>query len=229
MKWKLIFGVALSVLTAVSARIIIVPYEEEKCVAIERTPPSSGNIGYEFVDLARRKVWATLDWDAKSFKSFEPPWHKPYYIKNSPRILMADKGEIIRSPACEGDGEFNTLKAFGREFRQVVRLVSFERIGTGDAQLTLTRLEKYHSLEYRAGRKVNVLTAPDGAQYIEVARSADRPDHSPALPDRWQITSHVLDQDFNQRLMGVITNIRTAEEDSYQGPLPKSERFVSLW
>jgi len=214
-----------ALLAAGLAPVAYDPYEKAKCIPIDGSPFSTGQTGYEFVDLGRRIVWGTSDWSLTKFAAFELPWHKPFYVKNDPRRGYADSAKITRSPGCNANGEYNTLQAFGREFRQVVRLISHKRVGTAEAQLLYTTLEKYHRLLYRSGRSVSVLHAPDGDQYIAVSRTVLRLTDANPLPDGWRIETYELTEDFDLDLSGTVVNIRTPNKDSFQGPLDTGSRF----
>ncbi|MEO1661272.1 MAG: hypothetical protein AAFR51_09805 [Pseudomonadota bacterium] len=212
-------------LAIVAGALAYDPYERRSCIAAGNNSTQTKPKGYEFVDLGRRQVWGTSNWTDQEFNAFNLPWHKPLYFKNDPRVGYADQARILRSPGCETDGEFNTLSAFGQEFRHVVQLTSFNRIDRGDKQLLVTRLVKYHELTYHAGREVRVLHAPDGQQYIAVARTANRSLKGITLPVGWWIDSYRLEEDFDLNLSGEITNIRTRNKDSFQGPLHEIDQF----
>ncbi|MEL6728277.1 MAG: hypothetical protein AAFP81_01980 [Pseudomonadota bacterium] len=212
-------------LSASVGTVLYDPYKRGSCVGLGGSPFSAGRAGYEIVDVGRRVVWGTADWTPSAFQGFKPPWHKPLYRKNDPRVGYADSGKITKSPGCEFDGQYNTLRAFGRDFRQVVRLISFERIGSGESQLQQVTLEKYHTLLYREGTVVRVLHTPDETQYIAVSRSA-RPEGGPnPLPEGWRIGTYQLSCDFPLELSGTVINIRTPNRDSFQGPLQPRHHF----
>lgn len=201
------------------------PYEKTTCVALSGTPFSDGRVGYEIIDLGRRVVWGTSNWTLSEFQNFETPWHKPLHLKNDPRTGYADSGKIVKSPGCKVDGEYNTLRAYGREFQQVVRLISFKRIGSGKAQLKQVILEKYHRLYYRSGTTVRVLHAPNGEQYVAVSYSIRREAEPNPLPAGWRIATYLLSEEFELDLSGAVTNIRTPNTDSFQGPVPPRDHF----
>ena len=216
---------ALCCLAIAGTVIVYDPYKRESCVSKSVTNSEGPPKGYEFIDLGRKQVWATANWTDDEFQAFELPWHKPLYFKNDPRVGYFDRGQILKSPGCPTYGTFNTLNAFGREFAQVVQLVAFDRIGEGEAQLLSTRLIKYHELTYYAGRQVQVLHTPNDMQYIAVARTADRQSDQIELPAGWQIRTYRLNEDLDLELFGEITNIRTMNKDSFQGPLSDEDRF----
>ncbi|MEM8636817.1 MAG: hypothetical protein AAGF33_17760 [Pseudomonadota bacterium] len=201
------------------------PYQKQRCVKLQDSPFSGGRFGFEVIDLGRRIVWGTSNWAPSEFQAFQPPWHKPLVRKNDVRVGYADSGEIRKSPGCEFDGEYNTMRAFGREFRQVVRLISTTQIGSGEKKLRYVSLEKYHTLIYLAGTTVNVLHAPDGKQYIAVSRSAQSVSVSNALPEGWSIGTYKLIEEFELELSGIVTVIRTPNKDSFQGPLWPRDHF----
>lgn len=201
------------------------PYERQTCVPMRFEAVEGAPKGYEFVDLGRGQVWGTADWSETAFNAFKLPWHKPLYFKNDPRVGYADHARILRSPDCERDGAFNTLTAFGKEFRHVVQVSSVDHIGRGDSRISLTEIVKYHALTYSAGREVSVLHAPDGAQYIAVAGTSKREPGIADVPDGWRIETYHLEQDFELNLFGEVTNIRTTNKDSFQGPLAVDQQF----
>ena len=85
--------------------------ERESCVS--REPDfSGGGAGYELFDLVHKEVWLTLDFTAQEYAEFSPPF---LWVKNDPRIGMADGGEFLRSPGCSEPGQFTYMQAFDKE------------------------------------------------------------------------------------------------------------------
>ncbi|MCF8131330.1 MAG: hypothetical protein K9N10_22705 [Deltaproteobacteria bacterium] len=186
---------------------------------LSRPPSFKGEgAGYELINLVGRDVWATRDWTPEAYEKFSFPVSWIFWRKNDPRIALADRGRLLKSPGCE-DGHYNYMRAFGREFVQVVRLISiYNRIDELDL-IRKTELEKYHALHYGAGRTVSILQSPDGERFIGVSKSLERSSDSPTLPKGWTITEHLLKEEIQVELLGKISVLRMSNEDSYQGPI----------
>jgi hypothetical protein len=87
--------------------------------------------------------------------------------------------------------------------------------------IRITELEKYHLLTYYSGRNVSILENPDGERFIEVSRSVNRSSDTFTLPDDWTLTTQVLQEELKLELTGIVSVLRTDNEDSFQGPLPE--------
>jgi hypothetical protein len=79
-----------------------------------------------------------------------------------------DRAEFLRSPGCSDEGQFTYLQAFDKEFLNVVRFIEMNIPADTQGLISMTKLEKYHSLTYYSGRTVNILQSPTGERYIEV-------------------------------------------------------------
>ena len=199
------------------------PMEElESCVS--RKPDfSGGEAGYELIDLLNKEVWLTPDFTAEEYAAFSPPFS---WFKNDPRAMMGDQqGEFLRSPGCAEPGQYTYLRAFDKEFLNVVKLVSMDQPADGQGLIRRTELEKYHLLTYAAGSTVYILRNPTGEQFIGVSRSVERSSDTFTLPDGWTLTSHALSEDLPVELSGTVSVLRTDNEDSFQGPLPEGISF----
>ena len=195
--------------------------ELEECVS--REPASSGDgAGYELIDLLHKKVWGTADYTAAEYAAFSPPL---FWIKNDPRTLIADRGEFLRSPGCSEPGQFTYMRAYDKEFLNVVQLITMGMPVDDQGLIRRTELEKYHLLTYFAGRTLSILQGPTGERFIWVARTVDRPPDPVTLPEGWALTTHVLQTELQVDLSGNVSNLRTENEDSYQGPLPDGLSF----
>ena len=81
--------------------------ELEECVS--REPASSGDgAGYELIDLLNKKVWGTADFTPAEYDAFSPPL---FWVKNDPRIMLADGAEFLQSPGCIEPGQFTYMRA----------------------------------------------------------------------------------------------------------------------
>ena len=135
------------------------------------------------------------------------------------------QGEFLRSPGCAEPGQYTYLRAFDKEFLNVVKLVSIDQPVDNQGLIRSTELEKYHLLTYSAGSTVYILNNPTGERFIGVSRSVDRSSDTFTLPDGWTLTSHVLSTELPVDLSGNVSVLRTDNEDSFQGPLPDGISF----
>ena len=190
--------------------------ERESCVSQE-PDFSEGEAGYELFDLQHKEVWLTLDFTAQEYAEFSPPF---LWVKNDPRVGVADKAEFLRSPGCSDEGQFTYMQAFDKEFLNVVRFMEMNVPTDTQGLIRMIKLEKYHLLTYFSGRTVNILQSPTGERYIEVSRSVDRLSDTFTLPEGWTLTEQYLETDLQVELSGNVSVLRTDNEDSYQGPLP---------
>jgi hypothetical protein len=188
-------------------------------------PPSfdGEGAGYELINIVGREVWATRNWSPKDYADFSFPFSWFYWRKNDPRIALADRGKFLKSPAC-AEGRYSYMRAFDREFVQVVRLISINNRIDDLGLIRKTELEKHHILHYDAGRTVSVLQSPNGESYIGVSRSLERSLEPPSLPDGWTLTERLLSKDIQVELFGKVSVLRMNNEDSYQGPI--SEKII---
>lgn len=189
-------------------------------------PPSfkDGEAGYEIINLIGREVWGTGNWTPESFAEFSLPLFWVFWQKNDPRIPSADDGRFLKSPGC-AEGQYSYMRAFDREFLQVVRLISVNNRLDDKGLIRKTELEKYHILHYSAGRTVSILLSPGGEQFIGVSRSLDRSSDLPTLPEGWILKDHHLIADMQVDLLGTVSVLRLDNKDSYQGPLSENIRF----
>jgi hypothetical protein len=183
-------------------------------------PPSfdGEGAGYELINLVGREVWATRNWSPEGYADFSFPLSWLFWRKNDPRIALADSGQFLKSPGCT-DGHYSYMRAFGREFVQVVRLISINNRIEDLGLIRKTELEKYHILHYSVGRTVSILLSPDGERFIGVSKSLDRSSDSPTLPEGWTLTDYLLAEEIQIELLGKVSVLRMDNEDSYQGPI----------
>jgi len=197
--------------------------ERESCVSREPVL-EGGEAGYELLDLMNKEVWLTLDFTAQEYAEFSPP---VLWQKNQPRVSMSDSqgGEFLRSPGCTDPGLYTYLQAWDKEFLNVVKLITIYEPVDEQGLIRETTLEKYHVLTYAAGSTVYVLHNPDGERFIGVSRDGDRTSDTFTLPDGWFLTTHVLASEIVVDLSGIVSNLRTENEDSFQGPLSEGINF----
>ena len=177
----------------------------------------SEKVGYELINLLTKEVWATGDFTSEEYEAFSPPF---FWMKNDPRIMIADQAEFLKSPGCDEDGQFTYMQKFNKEFLKVVQLKSMNKPADSEGLIRRTELEKYHVLTYDSGQNVNIIKNPSGERFIEVSRSLNRYSDTFTLPEGWILTSQFLEADLQVELLGSVSVLRTDNEDSYQGPIP---------
>ncbi len=219
---KVPFLVINSILVCIAMTIGCMPVEQlEECISLEPTSSGEG-AGYELIDLMNKKVWVTADFTAAEYAAFSPPL---FWLKNDPRIMVADGAEFLRSPGCSELGQFTYMQAYNKGFLNVVQIFTMDTPVDDQGLIRNTELEKYHILTYSAGSTVTILQSPTGERFILVARSADRTSDTFTLPAGWILTTHVLQTELQVDLSGNVSVLRTDNEDSFQGPLPDDISF----
>lgn len=197
--------------------------QRQSCV--DRAPSfERGGTGYELLDFGRREVWATTQWTPDEFKDFAFPMNWAFWGKNDPRVSQSDGAQFMRSPGCEADGQYSYMRAFGREFVQVVELQDMKRLGEGARKVTL---EKYHRLQFEAGRRLTVLSGPDANQYVCFTETLGRSSTPARLPEGWVPRVAELEAPLSVELFGDVIVIRLSNEDSCQGPIPSLDLETS--
>jgi haloalkane dehalogenase len=177
----------------------------------------SKKVGYELIDLLHKEVWATGDFTAEEYDTFSPPL---LWIKNDPRVMMADTAEFLQSPGTNNPGEFTYIWKFEKLFLKVVQLIKMNKPADSEGFIRQTELEKYHLLTYNSGRNISILENPNGERFIEVSRSVNRSSETFTIPEGWTLTTQELQTELQVELTGNVIVLRTDNEDSYQGPLP---------
>ena len=177
----------------------------------------SKRIGYELINLLTKEVLATSHFTSEEYDAFSPPL---LWIKNDPRIMMADEAEFLQSPGCNDPGQFTYMWRFDKFFLKVVQLIKMNKPADSEGLIIKTTLEKYHLLTYYSGRNVSILQNPIGERFIEVSRSVNRSSDTFTIPEGWTLTTHELQTELQVELSGIVSVLRTDNEDSFQGPLP---------
>ena len=103
-------------------------------------------------------------------------------------------------------------------------------MGFGDSPdeeglLRVTFIDKHLELSWRAGSSIRLLTSPDGEDYVLVSRDDRRTSETSTIPNGWSVTDIYLEEDLQIELPRPTVNIRTDNEDSFQGPLPSDLGF----
>jgi len=191
--------------------------EEEPEPEVEEPAP---RVGYEILQIVSPTeiiTWMGLDITGEAFDSLVVP---AGWIKNQPREGVADRGEFARSPSVDVEGEFVIEEHFGHQWRHVATVVEANVLLDDASLLRRNAIDKYHTLYFDADRTLPLLISPEGERYVLVSRDANRITDESTLPADWQIRDTLLAAEWALSLPTPTFNIRSDNEDSFQGPLP---------
>jgi hypothetical protein len=178
------------------------------------------NPGHELLDATGFPdlvVWGTQDLTIEEYDALELP---PRWLRNQPREGVGAAGRFLRSPGRDADGDFTRQEMFGVSWLHQATVVRLEGFLDAERLLLATIVEKHHELTWRAGSSITILTSPEGVRYALVSRDARRTSDTPTIPDDWMLEVILLEEDLRVLLPLHTTNIRTDNQDSFQGPLP---------
>ncbi len=107
-----------------------------------------------------------------------------------------DAAYFRRSPGAKVDGPLDTLEIEGWIFSRVAKPGMLEP-GFVDAIVLL--VDKYHIVQFKAGRTIEILTMEDGQDYVpnvtELSGMFHKPMKERLLPKGWTIRNETLHQD----------------------------------
>ncbi len=164
-------------------------------------------------------TWVNLDdLSQAEFDSLELPQG---WSKNTTREGVSDEARFTRSPDASSDGEYTDQILFGHLWRHNATIVnSAVELSDSEGLLTGTLVDKFHEVTFFAGRTLDILVSPDGAQHIYIARDPILGDTSPTIPSAWQLIQKEIPENLTILLPNPTLNIRTDNLDTYQGPIP---------
>ena len=141
------------------------------------------------------------------------------WAKNQPRESDSDDGAFVRSPGELVDGPLIKAEHFGYEWEHVATITEVDSPMDPEGLLSANTISKHHELTYNAWKLVNILVSPEGDQYIRVTRDEGRISDIPTIPAGWELIKEVNIEDLTLQLPNPTINIRTDNEDSFQGPI----------
>jgi len=175
--------------------------------------------GFEILDRREDgtiEVWMTVAITEEQFGALQLP---PNWFKNQPRGGGGpDDGRFYGSPGS-ADASMVIAEHFGYEWAHVATIVQVGVPVDGEGLLFGNLIAKEHEVTYDAGTTVPVLVSPEGEVYPLVSRDARRSTDEAPIPSGWKIVNHTFTEDFTTRLPNPTLNIRTQNQDSYQGPV----------
>jgi hypothetical protein len=161
-------------------------------------------------------VWLTLAITKAEFDALELP---PNWIKNQPRGSGGDTGGRFFGSPGSTDGTMDIEELFGHRWAHVATVVKVGVHVDDEGLLVGNLIAKEHQVTYPAGATVPLLISPQGDVYPLVSRDTGRTTDESPIPQGWRIVEHTFTEDFTTRLPNPTLNIRTKNQDSYQGPV----------
>ena len=180
--------------------------------------PEQSKIGYEILQILSPSeivVWLSTDLTQQDFDAIELPMG---WIKNQPREGDPDAGQFANSPG-KAVGEYTEAEHFGHSWRHVATITD-PNVTLDDAGLLAGRLiAKSHEISFFEGSKLYVIVSPGGDQYVRVSRDAGRTSDEAVIPEGWRFVEYTAPEPLTLQLPNPTLNIRTGNEDSFQGPI----------
>ncbi len=116
-----------------------------------------GGLRFELIEADTRRVFiCQAEVTAAELARFDPPDGFGHALAGG---AQADMAFFARSPGADHDGPVETVELGGRRFAYVARPVGFDTLASGAVEM---RIDKHHSMLYRAGRTIEVLDFGDG-------------------------------------------------------------------
>jgi len=178
------------------------------------------NVGYEILQIVSpNEIITWLNVDGMTQAEFDAIELPQGWIKNQPREVIPSRGAFAQSPSAEVAGEFVDETLFGHQWRHVATIVEANVPLDDEELLTANTINKFHQVEFSAGTTLPVLMSPEGDVYPQLTRDTGRTTDTFAFPDGWQLTEITLTEDLVVQLPNPTINLRTENEDSFQGPV----------
>ncbi|MEL7045159.1 MAG: haloalkane dehalogenase [Pseudomonadota bacterium] len=176
-------------------------------------------LGFELFQTVSEEetiVWVNTTMSQEEFDALELPegWRK-----NVTRESSTAGGEFSRSPGAEADGPLTQAEWFGYSWQHNATVLESGFSLDDQRLLNAGYVAKYHTVTYDAGTPIYVLLSPEGEQYIRVTRDPARSSDEPNIPNDWRLVEQVLTAPLTVSLPNPTLNIRTDNQDSFQGPV----------
>jgi pimeloyl-ACP methyl ester carboxylesterase len=181
---------------------------------------SEPKVGFEILQIVSLNeiiTWKNVsEMTVAEFEAIDLPQG---WFKNQPREADPDAGFFARSPGEMMDGPLIKAEHFGYEWEHVATITEVNVPMENQDLLTANTISKYHELTYNPWRLVNILVSPEGDRYIRVSRDEGRMSDTPTIPSDWELIKEVTTEELKIQLPNPTINIRTDNEDSFQGPI----------
>jgi len=199
--------VALLVIVILSMTTIVSAQEEDP------------RVGYEILQIVSLNEFVTwVNTDGITQEEFDAIDLPVGWIKNQPRQILIDGGSFASSPYAAED-EYVIEEHFGHMWLHVATVVEANAPIDDEGLLRANTIVKSHEVMFDAGRVLSVLISPNDEHYALITRDNDRTTDTFTLPEGWQLVDVELTEALTVQLPNPTINIRTDNEDSFQGPI----------
>lgn len=204
-----------------TAAVVACDNSEDPALSDTENNQEAPIVGFEILEVVspnELRAWAAPAMTEAEFDALELPTG---WIKNQPREVDMDQGLFLRSPDSTVDGPLTEQTFFGFAWRHVATIIDTDVLLDEEGRLRGSSVSKFHRLTFHAGRTLTIIVSPEGEQYVRVSRDFGRTVNEPSIPASWQKTDYVTPDELVIQLPTPALVIRTDNEDSFQGPIPK--------
>lgn len=194
-------------------------YQERKNAGSDSTE-SETRVGFEIFEVkSLNEIIVWIVDEPMTIAEFEVLELPQGWLKNEPREGVSDGAFFVRSPTASVDGDFTIQEHFGYRWKHNATVIETGIELDDQGLLEGNYVAKLHTVTFNAGRTLDMLASPQGDRFILIARDANRTNDIPTIPANWQRYDTLIQDDWILELPNPTLNIRTDNEDSYQGPL----------
>lgn len=197
------------------------PFPSEIPSETPSEPPqgTEESLGFEILEIVSETeivVWVSSEITKQEFDALVLP---EGWLKNQVREVEVSGGSFARSPDALDDGPLQEEELFGFRWRHNATIIETGITLDEDGLLEAASIEKFHTITFGAGSTLYILVAPSGEEYLRITRDVERTSETPTLPEGWSIREQVIDEPLELTLPNPTLNIRTDNQDSFQGPV----------
>lgn len=161
-------------------------------------------------------IWEAVDMTTEEFDALVLPsgWEK-----NMPRELVFSEGMFSRSPGAEEDGPLTQETLVGYEWVYNAKVIEQGIPMDNQGLLIGNYVDKHHTVTFDAGSIVRYLISPEGDHYALITRLLNRNSDFFTVPEGWRLEEELIEEEWVLELPTPTLNIRTQNQDSFQGPI----------
>jgi pimeloyl-ACP methyl ester carboxylesterase len=161
-------------------------------------------------------IWEAVDMTIEEFDALVLPsgWEK-----NPPRELVFSEGMFSRSPGAEEDGPLTQETLVGYEWVYNAKVIEQGIPIDNQGLLIGNYVDKHHTVTFDAGSIVRYLISPEGDRYVLITRLLNRTSDFFTVPNGWILEEELIEEEWVLELPTPTLNIRTQNQDSFQGPI----------
>jgi pimeloyl-ACP methyl ester carboxylesterase len=161
-------------------------------------------------------IWKAVDMTVEEFEALVLPQE---WSKNVPHELVFSEGKFNRPPGATEDGPLAQETLLGYEWVHNATVLERGIPMDNEGLLLGNYIDKFHTVTFDAGSIARYLISPEGDYYILISRLIDRTSDFFPTPDGWTLKDELIEEEWVLELPNPTLNIRTQNQDSYQGPI----------